>query len=106
MMGKRKFDIPEKEITAFCKKWDIKDFSLFGSVLTDNFTPDSDIDVLVTFGDNSHHTLFDLVRMERELRQIFGCDVDIVSRRGLSFSRNYIRRDAILNSAETVYASR
>lgn len=106
MMGKLKFKIPEKKITNFCRKWDIKEFSLFGSVLTDNFRPDSDIDVLVTFGEESHHTFFDLVRMERELKQIFGCDVVIVSRRGLGSSRNFIRRDAILNSAESVYASR
>ena len=70
MMGKSRFDIPRAEIEAFCEKYDIKEFSLFGSVLLDDFSKDSDIDILVTFSKNSRHTVFDLVRMEEELEQI------------------------------------
>ena len=104
-MGKSRVDIPRAEIEAFCEKYDIKEFSLFGSVLSDDFGKDSDIDILVTFGNNSHHTVFDLVRMEEELQQIFKCEIDLVSRRGLESSRNYIRKNAILNSVETIYAA-
>jgi uncharacterized protein len=104
-MNKAKLAIPEKQIKEFCKKWNVKELSLFGSALTDNFNKDSDIDILVTFGEDSHHTLFDLVHMETELEKLFGCDVDLVSKRGLEQSRNSIRRDAILNSAELLYAA-
>lgn len=102
----KNINIPEDRIKEFCKKWKVKELSLFGSVLTDLFNRDSDIDVLVSFDDSSQHTLFDLVRMENELKQIFGCDVDLVSRRGLESSRNYIRKNEIINSAEPIYAAR
>ena len=104
-MGNIKIDIPREDISEFCKKWEISEFSLFGSVLGENFSGDSDIDVLVTFNDNSGHTLFDLVRMQDELEGIFGRKVDIVSRRAIEFSRNYLRKKAILESAEAVYAA-
>lgn len=98
-------ELPREKIAEFCKKWKIREFSFFGSVLRDDFRPDSDIDVLVTFEEDARHTLFDLVHMQDELKQIFGRDVDLVSRRGIESSRNHIRRDAILNSAEAIYAA-
>lgn len=97
--------IPRNKIVEFCRKWQIREFALFGSVLRDDFRPDSDIDVLVTFREDAKHTLFDLVHMEKELKEIFGREVDIVSRRGIEASKNYIRRNAILSSAEAVYAA-
>ena len=60
--------------------------------------------MLVKFDDEARHTLFDLIHMEEELRVIFGRDVDLVSKRGIEASRNYIRKNAILNSAEIIYA--
>ena len=104
-MGKLRIDLPVEKIREFCKKWKIQEFALFGSVLREDFRPDSDIDILVTFSEEAKHTLFDLVHMENELKEIFGREVDIVSRRGIETSRNYIRRNAILNSAEEVYAA-
>ena len=98
-------ELPREQIAEFCKKWKIHEFSFFGSVLRDDFRPDSDIDVLVTFEEDARHTLFDLVHMQDELKQIFGRDVDIVSRRGIESSRNRIRREAIINSAEAIYAA-
>ena len=97
--------LPREKIAKFCEKWQICNFAFFGSVLRDDFRPDSDIDVLVTFEEDARHTLFDLVHMQDELKQIFGRDVDLVSRRGIESSRNHIRRDAILNSAEAIYAA-
>ena len=104
-MGIIKIEIPREKIVEFCSKWEIREFALFGSVLSEDFCSDSDIDVLVTFSENAKHTLFDLVNMENELEEIFGRKVDIVSRRGIESSRNYLRRNAILNSAEAVYAT-
>jgi len=100
--GKIRIDIPKGKIAKFCNRCKIQEFALFGLVLRDDFCPNSDIDILVTFSEDAKHTLFDLVHMENELKQIFGRDVDIVSRRGIEASRNYIRRNAILNSIKVL----
>jgi uncharacterized protein len=104
-MGKMHIEIPRGKIAEFCRKWKIREFALFGSVLRDDFRPDSDIDVLVTFDENAHHSLFDLVDMQDELKEIFGREVDLVSKRGIESSRNYIRKNVILSSAEAIYAA-
>ncbi len=100
-----RIEIPSERIAAFCERWQVTKLALFGSVLRDDFGPDSDIDVLAGFEEAARHTLFDLDRMEEELREIFGQDVDLVSWRGIEMSRNYLRRKAILHSAELVYGS-
>ncbi len=104
-MTKAQITPPKKEIAEFCKKWNIHEFSFFGSVLRDDFRFDSDIDVLVSFEDDAKHTLFDLVQMQDELKQICGREVDLLTRRAVEQSRNYIRRRAILSSLEAVYVS-
>lgn len=98
-------EIPRDELSKFCVRWRIEELSLFGSVLRDNFRSDSDVDILVKFQPDAEPTLFDLVRMQDELQRLFGRTVDLVSRRGIEASRNYLRRNAILNSAEVVYGS-
>ncbi|MCY4551746.1 MAG: nucleotidyltransferase domain-containing protein [Defluviicoccus sp.] len=95
--------IPTERIAAFCERWQVTELALFGSVLREDFGPASDIDVLVAFADEARHSLFDMVRMEAELKDIFDREVDLVSRRGIERSRNYLRRKAILNSAETIH---
>ena len=97
--------IPRDEITAFCKRWQVTELALFGSVLRDDFGPESDVDVLVRFEEEARHTLFDLDRMEEELTTIFGRKVDLISWRDVEQSQNYIRRKAILQSTETIYAA-
>ena len=104
-MKTQNIELPIAKITAFCQQWQITEFALFGSVLRDDFRPDSDIDVLVTFSPEAHHTLFDLVHMENELKEIFQRDVDLVSRRGIERSLNYLRRNEIFSSAQTIYAA-
>ena len=97
--------IPRDEIAAFCKRCKVTELALFGSVLRDDFGPDSDVDVLVRFKEEARHTLFDLDRMEEELSRMLGRQVDLIERVGIEQSRNYIRRKAILGSAEVVYAA-
>ena len=104
-MKRYKIKIPEEGIKEFCQKYEINEFSLFGSVLTDEFNPDSDIDILVKFNESARHTLFDLARMKEELKQLMGYEVDLVSKRGIESSRNLIRKNAILKSAESIYAA-
>jgi hypothetical protein len=103
---KPKIEIPRDEIAAFCRKWEIEELSLFGSALREDFRPDSDVDMLVRFSPEAHWGLFDLMRMEEELKTIFGREVDLVERSSVEQSRNYIRRKAILNTLEMIYAAR
>ena len=93
------------EVESFCTRWDVVEFALFGSVLNEDFGPDSDVDVLLSFAQDARCSLFDLVRMREQLRGIFGRDVDVLTRRAVESSRNPIRRSAILKSARTVYAA-
>lgn len=99
-------EIEKEKIAAFCQRWKITEFSLFGSVLRDDFRPDSDIDVLVTFSDDAYWGLFDLCNMEEELKEIFGREIDLVTRKSVEESRNYIRRNHILRHLETIHAER
>lgn len=96
--------LPHARIADFCQRWQITEFALFGSALRDDFRPDSDIDVLVTFAPETAWSLLDHVTMQDELETIFGRKVDLLNRRGVERSRNYLRRQAILDSAEVVYA--
>ena len=98
--------LPIEKIKNFCNSWKIVEFALFGSVLRDDFNASSDIDIMVEFEQESHYSLFDLVLMEDELKVIFNRDVDLVTRKGIANSRNYLRRENILNSAKTIYESR
>ena len=79
--------------------------SFFGSVLTNDFRPDSDVDVLVSFADDARWRLFDLVNMQEELEDILGREVDLIEREVIEKSDNYIRRRQILQSEEIVYAA-
>ncbi|OLE56307.1 MAG: nucleotidyltransferase [Cyanobacteria bacterium 13_1_40CM_2_61_4] len=98
--------IDREKVADFCRRWKITEFALFGSVLRDDFRPDSDVDVLVTFAPDAEWSLFDDVDMEEELSAIFGRKVDLVSRRAVERSDNWIRRKAILSTAEPVYVAR
>ncbi|MHB0877442.1 MAG: nucleotidyltransferase family protein [Anaerolineae bacterium] len=94
--------LDRKRLGDFCRRWHITEFAFFGSVLRDDFRPDSDIDVLVAFAPESGVTLFDLVGMQDELEGILGREVHLVSRRAIERSRNPLRRQEILSSAEVL----
>ena len=98
-------DVPPDKITDFCKRWQILELALFGSVLRDDFGPESDVDVLVRFDPQARHTLFDLAQMQDDLSALLGRKVDLIERVAVERSPNYIRRKAILQSAETIYAA-
>ena len=105
MANRLMIDIPKDQIADFCRRWQITELALFGSVLRDDFRPDSDVDVLVTFAPDAQWSLFDHVDMADELRQILGRPVDLVNRRGIERSRNPLRRRAILESAQVVHVA-
>lgn len=102
LMQRKKFRLPRKKIADFCKRWSITEFSLFGSVLRDDFRPDSDIDVLISIAPSAHISLFELARMQIELEKLFKRPVDLVEKESL---RNPYRKQEILKTAQVIYAS-
>lgn len=93
--------LPEKKIEDFCRKWKISEMSLFGSVLSNEFRTDSDVDVLVSFKKDACWGLFDFVDMRDELEIIFGRKVDLIEKEAL---RNPFRKRRILSTREVIYA--
>lgn len=100
-----KISIPAEKIDDFCRRYRIREMSLFGSILRDDFRPDSDVDVLAEFESGARWSLFDLVTMENELGALFRREVDLVEREAVEYSENYIRRKNILKNLEVIYES-
>lgn len=98
--------IDRRKVAEFCRRWKITELALFGSVLRDDFRPGSDIDLLVTFAPDADWSLLDHVTMEEELSNILGRKIDLVSRRAVERSGNWIRRKEILETAEPFYVAR
>lgn len=98
--------IPEAALDAFCRKWKISELSVFGSALREDFRADSDLDLLVSFDPSAEWSLLDHVAMEEDLSALAGRRVDLVSRRAVERSSNWIRRQAILESAEPYFVAR
>ncbi len=97
-----KMDVPGARIAEFCRHWRITELALFGSVLRDDFRPDSDVDVLVTFAPEACWGWAELDRMEEELKEIFGHPVDLVEKEAV---RNPFIRHHILHNHRIVYAA-
>lgn len=105
MTVEEKLRVSKETIAEFSRKWKITEFALFGSVLREDFRPDSDVDVLVTFSPDSDWGVEHLLDMKEELEALFGRTVDLVEKRLVEESRNYIRRKHILSHMEAVYAA-
>ena len=95
-------DLPDDVIAEFCRKWKIKELAFFGSILREDFSPESDIDVLVTFAPDCGYSLFDLAEIQNELKTLLNHEVDLVEKEAL---RNPFRKHSILNKMEVVYAA-
>jgi hypothetical protein len=89
-------------LDEYCSRWKITEFAFFGSVLRDDYGPESDVDVLVAFSENAEWSLLDLVRMQQELEDFFGRPVDLVEKGTI---RNPFRHKKIIESHQVVYAS-
>jgi len=94
--------IPMDRIAEFCRKWGVAEFSLFGSILREDFRDDSDVDVLVAFVPGVKRGLDAWESMEDEVRGMFGREVDLVERRRVT---NPFRRHEILTSRRVLYAA-
>lgn len=95
-------ELPHVALDAFCRRWQVRELAIFGSALRPDFAEDSDLDVLLTFEPEAAHSLFDLAAMQEELEVLTGRPVDLVDRVGLEQSHNWIRRKAILDTAQPI----
>jgi len=98
-MKKSNLEIPRQEIAAFCKANRIRRLALFGSVLREDFTPSSDVDVLVEFESDARVGMIGLSAMELELGRILGRKVDLNTP---GFLSKYYR-ERVLSEAEVQY---
>ena len=92
-------------VTEFCRKWNIQALWLFGSALSGNAGPESDVDVMARFAPQVKMSLLDLIHSENELSDLLGKPVDLVLREDIERSKNWIRRNEIINSARQIYAA-
>ena len=97
--------IPREKIAKFCQRWKIAELALFGSILREDFRPDSDIDLLVTFLPYAAWKLDDFLDMKDELERLLGRPVDLVKKQLVESSPNYIRRKHILSHMEPIYVA-
>ena len=97
--------LPTDAIQQFCRRWKISELALFGSVLRTDFRPDSDVDVLVTFNGDADWGLLSHVQMQQELGSLLQRPIDLISKRALERSANWVRREAILNTAQVIVSA-
>ena len=95
-------DVTRDDLEQFCRRWKVVELSLFGSVVREDFRPDSDVDVMVRFAPDAKISLWDLVRMQDELAALVGRDVDIVEYGQIT---NPFRRRSIERDLAVVYAA-
>lgn len=98
--------VPQEAIATFCRKWRIAELALFGSALREDFRPDSDLDVMIAFEPGAHWGFGHLSEMTIELEKIFERKVDLVERRLIEGSENYLRRKHILSHLKSIYVAR
>lgn len=96
--------IPQAQIAAVCRHHHVRKLAVFGSVLRDDFGPDSDVDMLVEFESDYPPTLTTLLTLERELTETLNRQVDLGEQQSVVEDPNYIRRNRILNSLQVIYA--
>ncbi len=95
--------VPNEQLAEFCGRWRIRELSLFGSALRDDFGPDSDLDVLVSFAPEADWSLLDHIQMQLELERLFHRRVDLMTRRALEHSQNLRLREQILSTAQPLF---
>ncbi|WP_008316949.1 nucleotidyltransferase family protein [Leptolyngbya sp. PCC 6406] len=100
------FSLSDQAVAEFCQRWQVQTLALFGSVLRPDYSPNSDIDILITFSPIAKRGLLTLAKMKHELEDMTGRKVDLVVRQSVLDSANWLRRQHILNSAQVIYEAR
>ena len=93
--------IPFEELTNFCRRYQVRELALFGSMSREDYRADSDVDLLVSFEPAARVTFLTLARMQRELEALLGRTVDLVPKDGLK----PVVRDHVLATARVLYAA-
>jgi uncharacterized protein len=101
----QRLTITADKLSEFCQRRQIIELALFGSVLRDDFCTNSDIDILVTFQADAKVSLLDLVDMQYELEDLCRRKVDLLTKKSVETSPNWIRREEILDTARVIYES-
>ena len=96
-----RIEVDQESLAGFCRRGGIRRLSFFGSVLRDDFGPESDVDVLVEFEPDANVGLFEFVDLQRELSELLGHEVDLHTPASLS----HLFRDRVVSSAEVAYAA-
>jgi uncharacterized protein len=104
-VGQLSTAVDPTRLAEACRRWKIAELDVFGSVARREAGPGSDVDLLVTFLPDAEWGLLDHAAIEEDLATIFGCRVDLVTRRAVERSRNAARRREILASAKPIYVS-
>ncbi len=105
LLPAKNFFLTDQQLTEFCQKWSIIELALFGSILGQDFSPDSDIDILITFDPQAKRSLFDLIHLKDELEQRLGRNVDVLTKKSVEQNHNWLRKRNILNTAQVIYVS-
>ena len=95
----------QDRIRQYCKKRGIREFSIFGSFLRDDYSDDSDIDVVVDFYPENYPSLIEFIKIEEELKSILGRKVDLITKNALLSGRNPYIKESILKTMEAVYVA-
>ncbi|HBS28016.1 MAG TPA: nucleotidyltransferase [Phycisphaerales bacterium] len=102
-MSTPRIPIPQDALARLCQRWMITEFALFGSVLRDDFGPESDVDVLVSFAPEAQWTYFQVFNLQDELERLLGRRIDLLTRRSVERHHNPWLRHAILRGATVVF---
>ncbi|WP_227873472.1 HepT-like ribonuclease domain-containing protein [Aphanothece sacrum] len=97
--------LPQEQIIDFCQHWQIRELSLFGSILRSDFGDDSDVDILVSFATQTNYNIFDILKMQEELEEIFQRKIDLIDKETIEKSPNWLRRQEILGTAKNIFIS-
>jgi hypothetical protein len=98
----RNLKVDREALAEFCRKWRVRELSIFGSALRDDFGPESDLDFLVSFQPGTPLNIDGLLDMKEELETLFGRPVDLIEKEAL---RNPWRKYEILRTREVIYAA-
>ena len=101
----QRLGITPAELEAFCQRWDISELLLFGSVLRDDFSTNSDIDMLIAYFPGKTKSLLGRVKIKHELEALCGREVDVITKKAIEQSHNRLRRQEILGSAKPIYVA-
>ncbi|MGI0480223.1 nucleotidyltransferase family protein [Geminocystis sp. CENA526] len=99
----QRLKIKPQDLIRFCQENFISELAVFGSILRDDFNSQSDIDFLVTYSALAHRGLLEKIRLKEKLEKMCDRTVDLVSKKAIDNSSNWLKKQEILNSAEVIY---